>query len=220
MRAFIDHFTRVALWLVLATATALACGFLWFAGMIERSEPKAMPKTDAIVALTGGAQRLAAASELLSSGQAKRLLITGVHPATSRADIARTFADISPYMECCVELDYEAANTIGNALQTQQWMMRHRFTSLIVVTSTYHMPRTLLEFSALMPDIRIVAYPVISEAVQLDGWWAHPTTFRILVGEYAKYLAAWVRRAWTLTIATLPSPTHWACYRFLHQAVS
>jgi uncharacterized SAM-binding protein YcdF (DUF218 family) len=193
MSTLIGQILRLAMWLGLAGTTVAAGGFLFFASTIERGTRRDVARADAIVALTGGALRVQAAGELLASGKAGRLFITGVNPATSRTDIARTFADIAHFMDCCVELDYEAANTIGNAVQTRQWMDRKGYRSLILVTSAYHMPRTMLEFEAIMPDIQISAYPVVSDTVQLDGWWADGSTFRILAGEYVKFLFAWMR---------------------------
>lgn len=201
MGGFLLQIVRMAIWLALALAAAACVGFVLFAGHIARTSPSTVEKADAVVALTGGAQRLAAAADLLSSGQARRLFITGVNHSTTRADIARTFPDIAAAMECCVDLDYEAANTIGNAFQTQRWMDQHGYRSLILVTSAYHMPRTMVEFAASMPDIRISPYPVVSDAVLLDEWWADPPTLRILAGEYAKFLFAWARRRVMLYLA-------------------
>ena len=185
---------RILLWLSLASITVALCGLVWFAGLIARVEPRGVIRADAIVVLTGGAQRVEEATRLMAKGQAKRLFITGVHPATSRADIARRFADIAIFMDCCVDLDYEAGNTVENAEQTRLWVEKYRFRSLIVVTSAYHMPRTLLEFEVAMPAIQMTPHPVISDAVRLDAWWADASTLRILLGEYAKYVMTWSRQ--------------------------
>jgi len=55
------------------------------------------------------------------------------------------------WFECCVDLDYTAVNTIGNAVETRRWALNHGFHSLVVVTSNYHMPRAMLELSHQLP---------------------------------------------------------------------
>src|SRR3546814_14678895 len=64
---------------------------------------------------------------------------------------------------CSSDLGYEADNTRGNAVETAAWMKDQDFTSLRLVTATYHMPRSLLEFRRPMPDIEIVPHPVFTQ---------------------------------------------------------
>ena len=81
---------------------------------------------DGIVVLTGGTSRVTDALELLAAGRGKRLLITGVNPGTTTGDIARQVADYNRMLACCVDLDYSALNTLGNAVQTRRWADRAR----------------------------------------------------------------------------------------------
>ena len=67
------------------------------------------------------------------------------------------------------------------------------FTSLIVVTSNWHMPRAIAEIAHQLPDVALIAYPVISEKVKTEPWWQNPDTARFLVAEYLKYLFALLR---------------------------
>jgi len=168
-------------------------GFLLFVYSLERTERRPAARADAIVALTGGAQRIGDAIDLLAQGYGTRLLITGVNERTSREEIARLNPGQRRLVECCVDLDYRARNTIGNAIETRRWMKDHRFRSMIVVTSNYHMPRTLVELDHALPDMRKVPYSVVSPTIKPDGWWRSISTFRILASEYAKLLAVWVR---------------------------
>jgi hypothetical protein len=50
----------------------------------------------------------------------------------------------------------------------------------------------LSEFSAVMPDITLIAYPVDQSRIDLGGWWRHPRTMQLLHREYVKYLASLV----------------------------
>lgn len=172
-----------------------AAGFVMFVGALERAESHEGAPADGIVALTGGAERIGDAMELLARGRGGRLLITGVNEKTSKEEIARQRPDLRLFFSCCVDLDYRALNTIGNAEQTRNWAREHRFRSLIVVTSSYHMPRTLAEISHALPDVRIVAHPVLSERTDLDAWWRDPPLIKLLALEYVKYVMTRARIA-------------------------
>jgi uncharacterized SAM-binding protein YcdF (DUF218 family) len=177
---------------VLAGAAAALAGFFAFVHSIDRSERSPAARTDAIVALTGGAQRIGDAIDLLERGYANRLLITGVNERTSREQIARLNPGQRRLFECCVDLDYRARNTIGNAIETRRWMKDNGFRSLIVVTSNYHMPRTLTELDHVLPGARKVPYPVTG-AVDIDAWWRDADTARLLAFEYLKLIAVYLR---------------------------
>ena len=130
--------------------------------------------------------------ELLSAGRGKRLLITGVHQATTAAAIARVARAYGPLIACCVDLDHSAVNTVGNALETERWARTHRIRSLIVVTSNYHMPRAMAELARRLPDVFLVPFPVVAEKMRSERWWS-PATAKLLVSEYLKYIVAQVR---------------------------
>jgi uncharacterized SAM-binding protein YcdF (DUF218 family) len=176
-----------------AGGVLLAGGFFWFAAQIPGEEPPLGSKADGIVVLTGAASRIPDAIELLSAERGKRLLITGVHRATSAKEIARLTPLYSKFFTCCIDLDRSALNTFGNALEAKRWAHAHNFNSLIVVTSNWHMPRAMAEIAHQLPDVTLVAYPVISEKVKSEPWWSSADTARFLVAEYLKYLFALTR---------------------------
>lgn len=192
-RAWLRDAVKACAWTVLGAAALFLAGFFAFVGSLDRFERTPSVRTDAIVALTGGAQRIGDAIDLLAKGYGNRLLITGVNERTSRDQIARLNPGQRRLFECCVDLDYRARNTIGNAIETRRWANQNRFRSLIVVTSNYHMPRTLLELDHALPAARKVPYAVVTNSIDLDGWWRSPATTRVLLSEYMKFLAMWVR---------------------------
>ncbi|WP_342106816.1 YdcF family protein [Methylobacterium sp. SI9] len=173
---------------------ALVAGFLIFVSALARQERTPSDRADGIVALTGGAQRIGDAIDLLAGGYGRRLLITGVNERTSRDEIARLNPTQRALIACCVDLDYRARNTIGNAIETRRWMRAHRFSTVAVVTSNYHMPRTLVELvHALQDSDRVLPHPVVTEAFDADRWWRSPPAARLVASEYVKFLASWVR---------------------------
>lgn len=176
------------LWrLILGLFAAYLIGFLVFI----RGLPGPAPPTvhaDAVVALTGGEDRLGAAVALLEHGVGQRLLITGVYPDMTK-DRLKPLLHGGHRFDCCADLGFSATNTHGNAMETAGWARAHHFRSLVIVTANYHMPRSLEEFSAAMPGERLVPYPV-PEIVASRRWWLDPGAMRTLQYEYAKYLGS------------------------------
>lgn len=168
-------------------------GFLLFANSLPRSEIRLSDSADGIVVLTGGASRVGDAVELLAAGRGKRLLISGVHPATTPGELVRVNPDYERLLECCVDLGHEATNTIGNAVETGNWVRDKGFRSLIVVTSGWHMPRALIEIENELPGVALIAYPVVSERMRDEPWWHDAPTIRLLAVEYVKYVATFMR---------------------------
>ncbi len=176
----------------LATAGAivagLVVGFVGFARTVAETLPPADPRAEGIVVLTGGAARIDGALQLLAEGRADRLLISGVNPMVTRETLATTVAgDLRSILECCVDLDH-ARDTIENAAEARRWAGKRGFASLIVVTSDYHMPRTMAELAEVMPDTRLVPYPVSNPDLHLADWWRNPQVLGLLAREYGKYL--------------------------------
>ena len=117
-----------------------------FALSLERAESRLAVQAEGVVALTGGADRVLEAAELLARGQARRLLITGVNRATQGADLERILPMSKGLFSCCVDLGYRARDTAGNAREMRDWAKIHNIKGpLIVVTSNYHMPRALAD---------------------------------------------------------------------------
>ena len=184
---------RAAVFALCAALALLGTGFVWFVLHVPAEEVALKRDADGIVVLTGGASRISDAIELLAAGHGKRLLISGVHRATSSAEIARINPRYQALVNCCVDLDHSAINTVGNAVETRRWVKDRGFNSLIVVTSAYHMPRTMAELAKQMPEVALVPFPVVTEKLRNEPWWTNGATARLLLSEYAKFVVAQLR---------------------------
>lgn len=173
-------------------------GFLHFAAMVADLEPTGQETAEGIVALTGGRDRIHGAVDLLKAGRGQRLLITGVHHQTRPEDLRRQSEADQPLFSCCVDLGFQAATTVGNAQEAAAWTRARGFRSLIIVTSAYHMPRSLTEFAETMPGVTLVPYPVRHTDLDLAHWYLSAETAKLLILEYLKYTVSRARQAFAL----------------------
>lgn len=171
-------------------------GLLAFTGRVDQSTPAPEPPiSDGVVALTGASTlRLEAATRLLEEGKGQRLLISGVNREATRSEIQAVTKAVKPIYDCCVDLGFSAANTVGNARETAEWARSKGYTSLIVVTADYHMPRSMLELHAAMPHVALHPYPVKTD-LNARRWWKTGVSARRMIVEYCKYLAILGREA-------------------------
>jgi uncharacterized SAM-binding protein YcdF (DUF218 family) len=179
--------------LVALGAAALIVGFGVFVWYLPSRQVVLDRDADGIVVLTGGTSRVNDALELLAAHRGKRLLITGVNTGTTTADIAREIPNYKNLLTCCVDLDYSALNTLGNATQARLWATDHGFGSLIVVTSAYHMPRAFAELAHQLPHAALIPFPVLSDRLRIEPWWSNGDTTKLVMSEYLKFLFAKVR---------------------------
>ncbi len=185
---------RAAILLAGLGGFALAAGFIAFASSIAGARPPADVRAEGIVVLTGGGGRIDSALHLLAEGRAQRLLISGVNPSVDLHMLADTVdKDLEVALACCVDLGRHARDTIGNAAEARDWVKKRGYTSLIVVTSDYHMPRSMAELAEALPKVKLIPYPVSNPDLHLGEWWSNASAFALLVREYGKYLLATAR---------------------------
>jgi uncharacterized SAM-binding protein YcdF (DUF218 family) len=173
----------------------LTADFGRFAETVATTRPDGPPpRADGVVALTGGSDaRLTVAVGMLESGRARRLLISGVNPAATGEEVRRVSGGSKALHACCIDLGRTATDTIGNAREVADWVERRRIRSLILVTDGYHMPRSLLEVTPLVPDVRVTPWPVADARDAQTEWWRDERMTRRLALEYGKYLVVRAR---------------------------
>lgn len=168
-------------------------GGLWiFAGALPTTVADPDSYADAVVVLTGGSGRLAEGLRLLGDGRAPRLFVSGVYRGIDVNRLLAMSIDAPDALRCCVEIGHSADNTAGNADETAKWVRAAGLKSIRLVTSSYHLPRAMLEFARRLPAVTIIAHPVFADNVKQDRWWAWPGTANLIVSEYNKFLLAWL----------------------------
>lgn len=186
---------RIAVILTGLTLAGFAFGFMVFASYVMREQSGQPPRADGIVVLTGGDTRIEEGARLLAQGRAARLLISGVNAAVTKEEVQRIAKLPDGKFQCCVDLGYQALNTLGNADETRDWALKRGYDSLIIVTSTYHMPRSLTELAIALPGVALIPHPVRPPNFPENAWWLHYRATRVLLSEYLKFLPAAARLA-------------------------
>ncbi|MEN3975625.1 YdcF family protein [Emcibacter sp. SYSU 3D8] len=182
---------------VLLAAAGWLIGFAAFVSSIPDKPPVNLRETDGIVVLTGAGSRLNQAIALLAAGHSGRLLISGVDARTNDPDLKKSL-DLksqtdSELFDCCIDVGREALDTVGNAQEIAAWAGKHGYRSLRVVTSDFHIRRSLLEIRRVAPDLVLVPHPVFSERIRPGLWWRDLASARILSREFNKLLVVWFK---------------------------
>jgi len=172
-------------------------GLFAFADRVRSFTPAPEPdRADGIVALTGpSAERVNAAIRLLEQDKGERVLISGVNREVRRRELRELTPGSNRLFNCCVDLGFEAEDTGGNAREIAAWAREKGYVRLIVVTSDYHMPRSLLEIRSAAPGLELTPYAISTPSLDTSRWWRAAVTARRMTLEYVKYLAVLAREA-------------------------
>lgn len=165
-------------------------------GEIVLSTPKFHEKTDALIVLTGGSERVRNALYMLDKGAGKALFISGVNRDVKKHEIfALHQYGLKKYKKLNkkVFLGYSANDTFENAIEIKKWVTKNKVKSIRLITSNYHIKRAMLEIKHLLPNLKIIPHQVIPINVRLDKWWKFSNSRKLLFKEYNKYLAARIR---------------------------
>ena len=183
---------NVVVIILIILALMFAGGFIRFANktsnMHDSLSNTHISSGEAIVVLTGGTNRLKQAIKLLEKKNDTKLLISGVHPNTTKQQLQKLTNSDKALFDCCVDIDHKALDTVGNATETTAWAKENGFQSLIVVTSNYHMPRSLLLLNRAAPNLTFMPYAIKSTKLNYKNWNSNWHTFNVLFKEYTKYL--------------------------------
>ncbi len=173
-------------------AALWAAGLAWFKSYINKLQDYSENKTDAIIVLTGGKGRVPEALDILRKGYADRLFISGAGGGATVSEMLLEHGvergEIDEWQDK-VELGHKAENTQQNAAEAAEWIRKSNYKTIRLITSNYHMPRSMLEFENIMPDVEIIPHPVTPEHIKMDEWWKNRGSRNLILSEYHKFLA-------------------------------
>lgn len=197
-------FAPLALLIILLIAATIG-GFVRFAEDVSSLKPADdLDQADAIVVLTGGTKRITQAVALFEQGIGEKLFISGVNPDISDQELQRVSGASPKTFNCCIMLGRQAKNTIGNGKEITEWASQNDYKKLVVVTSNYHMIRSLYELKAVGEGVRFMPYPVMTTDLENTSWIDNSDVMRALINEFAKLNYAYFRDFLNKKMASAP----------------
>ena len=174
--------------------TLIILGFIWWLILLFNTLPKKYystkfpdtPDNVGIIVLTGGKMRIEKGIEILQKGYATKMFISGVFMPSEIQVKLNYEKNKKDLLECCIFFGEEARNTIENAVEVRNWLIKNKeIDKIILVTSYYHLPRSILIFEKKLRNITILAKPAVDEVNVLDEPTFH---LRLIVSEYFKVI--------------------------------
>jgi len=129
---------------------------------------------DAIFVLTGGEGRIQEGFRAWAGGAARELYILGAGRTVPVTRIVPEASRFSPEALSSVHVEGWSANTLENAFSAKSAVEEGKYSSVILVTSDYHIPRAVLVFrKVLSKDVSLSAIRVRPEGGPGASWrWA------------------------------------------------
>jgi len=153
-----------------------------------------------IVILTGGANRIKDGLKIIEAFKNSKninykILVSGTGMGFTKSSLKKKLGPNfnSQLIQCCIDLDGISKNTLTNASETFKWTSKNDIKEFILITSTYHMPRAILEFKNVMPNLKIYTYAIIPKKHDIENWLSSYQTFSLVFTEYCKFIIAGLR---------------------------
>ncbi len=189
--SFIPNSIQTALLGLLVVLGLALASFQKFVLTLPNDDTKLSAPIDGLVVVTGGQLRIQKGVELLASGKADRMLISGVGKGITKELLKENLAisnHQAHFFDCCVEIEFAATDTNGNAQATFEWMQKHALDDILLVSANYHLPRAELIFKQYLPENSVYFQAVNPPDLKLSAWYSNWQTTRLLLKEYLKYI--------------------------------
>ena len=164
-------------------------------------------RADAIVVFAGGVgesgragggaqERLKQAIDLYRGGYARVLVLSsGYVYSFHEAEVMRALAIDQGVPASAIVLEQRATNTYENVTYVNAILREHRWSTILLVSSPYHMRRAVLVWHKQAPDVSVVPTPAASSQFYDHGRGASLEQVSAILQEYVAILAYW-RRGW------------------------
>ena len=189
--SFIPNSIQTALLVLLVVLGLALASFQKFVLTLPNDDTKLSAPIDGLVVATGGQLRIQKGVELLAGGKADRMLISGVGKGITKELLKENLAISNlqaRFFDCCVEIEFTATDTNGNAQATFEWMQKHAIDDILLVSANYHLPRAELIFKQYLPENSVYFQAVNPPDLKLSAWHSNWQTTRLLLKEYLKYI--------------------------------
>ncbi len=205
MISFFMFIVRSVIFWVAILATAF---FIYWSSLPVPIEAHSV-KGDAIVVVTGGNGRVGAGVALLQLDRAPKLFISGVGRGVRVSDVLHQSdipADVAAIYTPKIWLGHQATNTVENGTEIAAWTKEQGVKDIILVSSSYHLPRAQLEVIMADPSLHITPFAVDTDIA--NHWWEKTWTTELIFREFLKtsivagqYAISWAKHMYENYVA-------------------
>ncbi len=145
--------------------------------------PAQVLEKEAIVVLTGDKHRIRTSIELLKQRMSPLMVISGTGRGATLTELINTNSDVvgnAQEIWSKIVVESQSTSTIENAKETAKILIPRGITRVILITSEYHVLRSLLVFRSIAGGPEYIPYPTPSEFTGLvnlkggeivEGFW-------------------------------------------------
>jgi len=186
---------RKLFYFCLILLVAFFFGLVGFVDTINKYKQPRLVLADVAVVLTGGAGRIEKGIEILNKNKVKKLFISGVHKSVVVKKLLNVVKDNSfnQYNKSNIILGYQAKTTFDNGIEVANFIKNNNYKSIYLITSKFHMPRSMYEVRHRLPNVKIIPYPINNNNIKIKNWYSYSGTLFILTFEYLKTLLVILR---------------------------
>ena len=177
---------KLALYIFSLIILFLIYGFVIFLKKIHYNKVSFNYKTDGIAVLTGGTGRINLGLELFNKNKNLKLIISGVDRNVSDKSIIPN----NIMNKSSITIDKDSESTYQNAKIINKWKSKYKLQNVTIITSYYHMPRSMMLIQSFTPTINFYAYPVEKKISNKISFRENILYYFFLTEEYIKYLVS------------------------------
>ena len=177
---------KLVLYICLLIILLLIYGFVVFLKKIHYNQASFNYQTDGIAVLTGGKGRINLGLELFNKNRNLKLIISGVDKKVSDKSIIPN----NLKNKSSITIDKISESTYENAQIINEWTSKYKLQNVTIITSYYHMPRSMMLIQSFTPTINFYAYPVEKKISNKISFKENILYYFFITEEYVKYLVS------------------------------